>query len=265
MHSVAIAQISDLHVEVKRAASSRRKDRGEALVRCVDRINSMRPDVVIATGDLTHTGRDDEYVRLRAILNALRIPYFLLPGNHDSRDALRRVFSDHSYLFETSPHIAYTVNVGDVRIIALDSTEGRRIGGYLDEPRLYWLRRQLEDASARPVMLALHQPPFRTGVWPMDTFRFVNRDALAELLKQHPNVQRVLCGHVHCAQAIHWADTVACTSPTPFSQWLLRSYSRVPLHPTFERAGFLFHTLDGSAPIKTRVMRMNGSIEELIR
>ncbi len=51
------------------------------------------------TGDLVDFGSKDEYRFLRGILETSPIPERLMPGNDDSRDALRRVFADHAYLF----------------------------------------------------------------------------------------------------------------------------------------------------------------------
>ena len=51
-----------------------------------------KPDLVIATGDLTDCGLVEEYEVLRDILEPLSMPVYLVPGNHDRRaELLRRV------------------------------------------------------------------------------------------------------------------------------------------------------------------------------
>ena len=70
------------------------------LERAVAHVNALdpRPDVVLATGDLVDGGKPEEYARLRRLLAPLAMPVYLIPGNHDARDALRAVFADHAYL-----------------------------------------------------------------------------------------------------------------------------------------------------------------------
>ncbi|MGZ3519385.1 MAG: phosphodiesterase [Vulcanimicrobiaceae bacterium] len=262
MKAVTVAHISDLHIARHRAGLYRYSGSTGRLARCIAKLNALRPDLVIATGDLTHAGSAQEYSRLRELLETLEAPVYLLPGNHDNREALRQAFPDHDYLFATRPYIAYTIDAGEMRIIALDSTEPGRTGGYLDAPRLAWLRSRLEE-TARPTLLALHHPPFKTGVWPMDGFGFVNLDALGELIERYPHVRRIVSGHVHCVRTAQLIGTLACTSPAMTSHVLVRTAPWGPLSLTFERGGFLLHSCDGNDSIRTSVMRMNGRVEEL--
>ena len=260
--TVTIAQISDLHIRRRDGATFAGRLRAAALSRCIARLNTLSPDFVIVTGDLTQHGYLEEYLHLRELLAELLIPFFLIPGNHDDRDALRNVFSDHQYLFQTSPHISYTIDAGALRVVALDSTEPGKTGGYLDSARLTWLRSCLQALNC-PTILAFHHPPFETGVWPVDTYPFENVEALAEIVVGNPHVQRIISGHVHCALAAQWGGTLACTSPTPSSQVLLKGAPQKRRFLAFERAGFLLHVYDDTESLTTRVARFNGRVESL--
>ena len=84
-----IAQITDLHMRTPGDKAYGIIDPcvlGPA-VRALNAL-SPRPDCVLITGDLTDLGRPHEYAQ-RAQLQALEMPYFLLPGNHDDRAGLR--------------------------------------------------------------------------------------------------------------------------------------------------------------------------------
>jgi len=257
---VRIAQISDLHVRRASAKDARQFD--EWLTQCIASVSAAGPDVVLVTGDLTESGHEEEYRRLRELMGALTAPHYLMPGNHDDPQALRNVFSDRPYLFENETHVSYAVDVDGVRIIALDSMKPGRAGGYLDVNRLAWLQLQLGLEAPRPVLLAMHHPPFAAGVWPMDWLGFTNVRDLEAMVRANPRVRRIVSGHVHCARASTWAGTFACTSPSIRPQRLLIGvgWQAPSLH--FERAGFLMHAVDGGN-MRTTVHRIDGSVETL--
>jgi 3',5'-cyclic AMP phosphodiesterase CpdA len=257
---VRIAQISDLHVRGARVKSAKAFDR--YLIDCIAAVNACAPDVVIATGDLTQTGSEEEYRRLRELMSSLTVAYYVTPGNHDDPTALRRVYRDHRYLFEADSHLSYTVDAGDVRLLILDSMKPGRAGGYLDAIRLSWLQQQLQS-SREPVMIALHHPPFATGVWPMDWLGFAHLRELEQLVRSHTRVRRIASGHVHCARTAFWGGTVACSSPSIAPQHLLIGLGwRVPKFH-FEPSGFLMHIWNDGGDVVTHVHRTSGSVEVL--
>jgi len=106
-----VAQITDMHIlAAGRLFHSPRRAIPESdpcwshidtarIWRAVAELNALKPlpDVTVVTGDLTDHGSADEYANLRELLAPLRMPYFLIPGNHDDRDVLREAFSDHGY------------------------------------------------------------------------------------------------------------------------------------------------------------------------
>src|SRR5262245_62336327 len=55
-------------------------DVGRALGALCER---LQPDLVVASGDLTHRGRRDQHDRAAALLRALGPPVVAVPGNHD--------------------------------------------------------------------------------------------------------------------------------------------------------------------------------------
>src|SRR5437870_881255 len=95
-----IAQISDTHIKPEGVLAYGRVDTSAFLARAIDHILHLDPqaDVVLATGDLVDGGTAAEYERLRHLLSPLPMPLYLIPGNHDDRDALRRAFAHHAYM-----------------------------------------------------------------------------------------------------------------------------------------------------------------------
>src|SRR3954468_21474648 len=93
--SMIIAHISDPHVVVPGALLYGRVDTADFLKRAVADLNRLDPppDIVVITGDLVDKGEPEEYDRLRALLAPLAMPIFVIPGNHDGREALRAAFA----------------------------------------------------------------------------------------------------------------------------------------------------------------------------
>lgn len=218
-----IAQISDTHIKPAGKLAYRRVDTAGHLARCVAHLLAMtsRPDVVLATGDLVDAGRPDEYRRLRHLLAPLPMPVFLIPGNHDDREALAAGFSDHAYLPQDGRFLQYVVEGYPVRLIGLDTLVPGENGGLMCGERLAWLDAQLAAAPDRPTVLFMHHPPFTTGIRHMDEQGLDGAEAMREVVRRHVQVERVLCGHLHRSIQVRWAGTVASTAPSTAHQVVL--------------------------------------------
>ncbi|KVX51567.1 phosphodiesterase [Burkholderia cepacia] len=239
-----LAQISDLHIKRPGQLAYRRVDTAAALARCIDRLNALvpRPDAVLVTGDLTDFGHDEEYGNLRGLLAALEIPYYLMIGNHDDRAGLRRAFADRAEL-QDGEFVQYALDVGAVRVLALDSQVPGASYGDLCDARLAWLAAQLDAARDRPVIVALHHPPFAAGIGHMDKLRLAPAAAakLDALLRAHPNVERVLCGHVHRTMFTRFGGTLASAVPSPAHQVAFDLRTDAPSAFRLEPPAFAVH------------------------
>jgi len=124
-----LCQISDTHIKAGRRKAYGVVDTAAMLERCVRQILELpqRPDAVVATGDLVDGGGSDEYGLLRELLSPLTMPLYLIAGNHDQRDELRRAFADHRYLARQESFVQYAIDEHPLRLIALDLRfEGNR-------------------------------------------------------------------------------------------------------------------------------------------
>jgi 3',5'-cyclic AMP phosphodiesterase CpdA len=250
-----LAQISDLHVKRPGGLAYRRVDTGAALARCVTALNALepRPDVVIMTGDLVDQGDPEQYAHLRTLLAPLEIPYYLMVGNHDERGALRNAFSERDELRAGGEFVQYTVDIGPLRLIALDSLVPGQSGGDLCERRLAWLEAQLDSAQGKPVIVALHHPPFECGIGHMDDIRLHAQASqkLAALISRHPNVERVICGHVHRPMFVRFGGTIASAVPSPAHQVRLDLRDQAPSSFMMEPPAFALHRYDPAIGIVT--------------
>lgn len=218
-----IAQITDMHVQ-----PSGKKVYGvvdtEAMLRAaVDSIVALprRPDLVLATGDLTESGLVEEYHLLRDILKPLPMPVYVIPGNHDRREGLRQVFGADGYLPKDGAYLHYTIEDRPLRLIGLDTIVPGKGHGEMDAARLAWLEARLNEQPDRPTLVFMHHPPFPTGLQHMDSINCRNGAALATLLRGYSNIERVVCGHHHRTITIRWAGTVGSVAPSVAHQIVL--------------------------------------------
>jgi 3',5'-cyclic AMP phosphodiesterase CpdA len=209
------AQISDCHIVEPGEKAAGVVDTAPFLRAAVAQLNSLdpAPDLVLASGDLVNDGRPHQYAHLADLLVPLRAPLYLMPGNHDDRRALRAAFPDHTYL-GGGPTVDYVVE-GPVRLIALDSTIPGAPGGRLTHRQLHWLDDVLCAEPDVPAVVAMHHPPFATGIGHMDQMALDAGPAeqLATVVRRHPQVERVVAGHLHRSISRRWAGTVAATVP----------------------------------------------------
>lgn len=240
-----ICQISDLHIKHPGELAYQRVDTAAYLRRAVAYLNTLqpRPDAVLITGDLVDRGDAQEYAHLASLLAPLQIPYYLTPGNHDDRATLRAAFPDHGYLRQHDAFILYTVDIGALTVIALDTLDSPRHGGRVCDVRLAWLEQQLAEAAGRPVLILMHHPPFVTGIEHMDEIGIPADDCarLAALVQRHPNVERILCGHLHRPIHARFGGTIASTCPSPAHQVALDLRAGGPSSFILEPPGYQLH------------------------
>ena len=250
-----LAQISDLHIKRPGGLAYRRVDTAAYLARCVASLNALvpRPDAVIITGDLVDQGDPQQYEHLKTLLAPLELPYFLLVGNHDDRAALRAVFPDRAELHSGGEFVQYAFDVGALRVIALDSLEPGKSGGTLCDARLAWLETQLDAASGKPTIVALHHPPFACGIGHMDELRLdpVASARLAALIARYPNVERVICGHVHRPMFVRFGGTIASAVPAPAHQVALDLRDDAPSAFMMEPPAYALHRYDPATGLVT--------------
>ena len=200
-----IAQISDLHCREAGVETLLSCNNNHNISLAIDRLNALspRPDLVIATGDLTSAGRIEQYSALSDLLKPLEIPLFLLPGNHDEYGPLLEVFSNrYGIVNDGHGYVRTVIDNGPLSLVALDtSVEGHHQGG-IPKKRALWLDKVLGLEPTKPTLIFMHHPPFETGIWWMDRIGVLEGlDFLSDIIGRHPQVIGITAGHLH--RSIH--------------------------------------------------------------
>ncbi|MFB9447854.1 phosphodiesterase [Dactylosporangium vinaceum] len=232
-----IAHLSDPHITTGALAA----EPAAGLYRALTRVLALepRPDCVIVTGDLVDHGRPEEYAVLRELIEHFPAPVHLVPGNHDARAALQQAFE----LDETF----YAAEYDAFSVVVLDSLNPE-LGdaGILGSEQLAWLDQTLQARPEVPAFVCLHHPPVRVGIPGMDAIRLVDGPELAEVVRRHPHVARVLAGHLHRVVTAGFAGTILSVAPSTYRQVDLGMRADRPVSFVAEPSGFLLHRLEGS-------------------
>jgi 3',5'-cyclic-AMP phosphodiesterase len=235
-----LVQLSDPHVGATWAGDRDPVAGLRAAVESVRRLSDA-PDAVLMSGDLAEHGADGEYEIVRELLSQLGAPVYVLPGNHDDRDTLRRQFDVPG---QTGGPVQYAVDLGPLRLVILDSTRPGEDWGELDAVRLRWLDDELAAAPDQVTVVALHHPPVSTGNvgWDEIGLRAADRRALGDVLQRHPQVRRVVAGHVHRAMTAELAGRAVFVVPSTYAQTRLK-FNSSEIEMAAEPLGFAVHAL----------------------
>lgn len=245
-----IGQLSDIHIGFDRKADP--EDNLVRLRAALARIAAapQRPDLLLLTGDLTEFGDATSYATLTATLAPLGIPCWPIPGNHDLREPLVAAFPQVAL---ADGFLHYAIALDGLRILMLDTFEPGRHGGAFCPARAQWLSAQLAAHPDTPTLIAMHHPPFATGIAWMDPDPdepWLARFAAA--IAGHPQIVAITCGHVHRSAATHYRGHTAIICPSTAAAVAIDFAPIDPAHPdnrvliTDEPSGFALHQWNGT-------------------
>lgn len=176
------AQISDTHIDVSDSVSI------NALKSVVDEINENEAIAfVVLTGDITEYGDRGALNLTKNILSRLRCPYYVLPGNHDTKwsasagDDFKKVFGDDKFRLLFNGYLFIGLN---------NAPTLRQTNGHVQPNDIQWVEKQLKNVGRKtPIFLMTH--------YPLKNGDVDNWFELTDKTRKY-NIQAIVCGHYHC-------------------------------------------------------------------
>ena len=178
---VKLAILSDIHVTPGNANEGKLRE-------AVAEINAADVDAVMLTGDLTNEGSDEQLMNVKAILDGITHPLYVIPGNHENNwsQSACKTFND---LWGTD---RFVFTVDNLVVVGMNCGPFMKMGdGHIKQEDLIWLDSTL-TAMVKPGMMVLsvnHYPILAD----LDNYR-----AYVDILKKYPVITHQ-CGHYH-----HW-------------------------------------------------------------
>lgn len=181
------AFISDTHIGSPNGSAE------EDLRRTVADINQMTDIAfVVLTGDITELGTTEEIKMAKAILSELKVPYYIIPGNHDTGwsetggVAFVQVFGYDKFIFEHN---------GITFIGCASGPYVRMSDGHIPRDAVNWLDKELNQLKKDQPIVFLNHYPLDNG---LDNWY----EAIDRLKKK--NTIAALCGHGHANKAMNF-------------------------------------------------------------
>jgi 3',5'-cyclic AMP phosphodiesterase CpdA len=187
-----ILHLSDLHF-----GAADDPNLGRSLGQLVER---SRPELVIASGDLTHRGRREQHERASRFLRGLGLPVLAIPGNHDIPYTFPARFTTPWREFEREWETTEPLYASEsVHVVGVNSVRPwRHQSGGVDDAQLERVAKRLRTAEpgALRIVVLHHQligAPWRTRKKPVARRNHV----LARLVDS--GAELILGGHIHQA------------------------------------------------------------------
>lgn len=177
---IKFVQLTDLHVSVG-------NDNDFLLQNIVKEINNSDNEFVVVTGDLTNRGADDELKQVHLRLAELKIPYYVVSGNHETNWSesagltYKKIFGQDKFVFSK----------GDYLFIGFPCGPYMKMGdGFVKHEDVLWLDKTLKDSlknNNKKILNFAH--------YPLDN-SVSNYKEVLSVLEKYPTVA-TFCGHGH--------------------------------------------------------------------
>ena len=207
-----VLQITDCHLLSRTDARVYGTDTYRSLNLVLDAAFGLDepPELVLATGDLSEDGSPGSYQRLRELLLESGVPTYVVAGNHDSVQGMKRFLVGGPISMEPQ------IDVGSWRAIFLSSKVEGEPFGYLDDAELLRLTQTLAEERDRPAVVCVHHsaiPPC-----PSTGCLLRNNEAFLAVIEAHHNARVVLAGHAHLELSQQSRTATLLTTPATSSQ-----------------------------------------------
>ncbi len=206
-------------------------------------------DAVLVTGDIVHD-EPGGYRHFRIVMVETGLPVYCLPGNHDVPAALPVAVAG------TRVQVGGHVDLGNWRIVLLDSSVPGQAHGRLAAPELERLDGALRDADGRHVLVGVHHHPVPHDSRWLDSVDLHNAADLFAVTDRHASVRAIVWGHVHQEFDTLRNGARLLAVPSTCAQFLPHSeqFAIDPAPPGYRRL-----TLRADGSIDTEVVRIDAA------
>lgn len=237
----------------------------ERLQQVVEKLNALKPqpELLLITGDLADEGSTAAYSYFKDILQQLRMPYYVIPGNHDDPKCMRQTFSECSYL-PRSGFLHYCIENYPLRLIGLDTHVSGQDYGLLCSERLDWCESILSQDKDRPCLIFMHHAPVAIKHKIFDQMLCFTEERFEKMVRSSPNLVGILAGHYHhmCSTTFGGKPCFIAPSVAPVHYFANPLEDEQPHSLELEDPAISLHRWCDSY-LTTHVVRLKQNVERL--
>lgn len=163
----------------------------EVYQKIIQKVNESQAKFLIDLGDISKVGAESEFIDFKSLVNGLKIPYYIVIGNHD-------VLNGDTFFKKYFGDTYYSWDYDDVHFVVLDNVTDENA---FDIGQLDWLENNLQSHKDNLVFIFVHKPP-KCPFVSSDLLEFEGEksdqriDRFLDIAKKY-KVDKIYSGHIH--------------------------------------------------------------------
>jgi Icc protein len=163
----------------------------EAVLALLQAQETVSPDMLIITGDLSQDETDGAYRYIAKSLLPFKCPTYWIPGNHDAPDLMQKAFAQ-THLKEDK-----AILWGKWLFILLNTHYPKHVPGLLGRTELSRLEYYLSQHPEQHTLIFMHHHPVPAGSKWLDNLGLKNAQDFFDIVDRHSQIRGIICGHIH--------------------------------------------------------------------
>jgi 3',5'-cyclic AMP phosphodiesterase CpdA len=248
-----ILHVSDLHTGTREDPEVAR-----ALAQLIERV---QPELIVASGDLTHRGLRDQHDRAAQLLRSFGLPLHVIPGNHDIPYTFparfTRTFAEFERLWETTQPVYRSESL---LIVGLNSVRAwRHQSGGLRQHQLDWAAEQLAGADDGVLRIVVMHHQMIGAPWRSRKKPVARRNHVLAVLVDS-GAELILGGHIHQASVAERHEFEVITGDVRgVTVSIAPGFGQPRPHRRGEARGLhVYEAAEGAIEIETYIWREDG-------
>ena len=240
MTQYCILQLSDIHIGLE-GEDTYSIDVRAHFLDCLSDGIQRGAQLIVISGDIAFHAPDPKiYEWVYKQLQKTNIPWFVLPGNHDSSKQLAHHFSQKEWYKPEQNEMYSSIIWNRRQLIFLDSAKGD-----LSTPQLDWLSEQLSIQKDSTPLIFLHHPPTPIQMMHMENpYHGPSPKLLHQIETQRPH-SHIFVGHYHINRVVSRPKSTIYTCPSTYFQIdpTTKNFKSESQQPGYSLIHFDEHTL----------------------
>ena len=246
-----IIQITDLHLRCDKSYAAFEINTFQSAKMIVSHIRKLHSDLdaLVISGDISDDESSESYSNLLEITDKVDAEIYLMPGNHDSVDEIKKCASNskvNSELYFVRDNWIYFM---------FNTKKEDSPNGFLKQNEIDIFSDVLSKNRDKYFMIFLHHHPVEIGSPTMDKMIIENSKILLDLIRQNKSIKGVSWGHIH--NVFETDLNSAKLFSTPSTCYQSKPKSETFIIDTNEKPGYRIIYFRSDGGLDTEIIRVS--------